>query len=152
MRIVHKAVIPATRVSSSRIRENSHARHKDTSNSHESGYMKYLKPARTKVNEDTTSGSVRTFARIVVNNGPTLTPNLRILRCGEAIWGVSCHQNQDCQGCSGFLEEPVTVIDINKMVFLLGKTPADCAKSPYPSKFPPSLIHATGIKLSKRDI
>jgi len=99
-----------------------------------------------------TLGSVGTFTRIVVNNGPTLTPIRVIHDRLKVLLGVSCHQNQDCQRCSGFLEAAVTVIDINKMVFLLGKTPADCAKSPYPSEFPPSLIHATGIKLSKRDI
>jgi hypothetical protein len=66
--------------------------------------------------------------------------------------GVSCPQNQDCQRSSGFQEEAAAVIDINKMAFLLGKTPAECAESPYPSEFPPSLIRATGIKLSKRDI
>ena len=65
---------------------------------------------------------------------------------------VSCPQNQDCQRSSGFQEEAAAVIDINKMAFLLGKTPAECAESPYPSEFPPSLIRATGIKLSKRDI
>ena len=96
--------------------------------------------------------SVGTFARIVVWNGPTLTPNHGIQHHHREVCLVSCLQNQDCLGCSGFLEEIVTAIDINKIAFLLGKTPADCAKSPYPSKFPPSLIHATGIKLSKRDI
>jgi hypothetical protein len=99
-----------------------------------------------------TPGSVGTIARIVVKNGSTLTPIRGIQQSLKAIWGVLCQQNQDCQGCSGFLEETVTVIDINKIVFLLGKTPADCAKSPYPSEFPPSLIPANGIKLSKRDI
>jgi len=74
------------------------------------------------------------------------------LGTAEGCQGVSCPQNQDCQRSSGFQEEAAAVIDINKMAFLLGKTPAECAESPYPSEFPPSLICATGIKLSKRDI
>ncbi|RLS80528.1 MAG: hypothetical protein DWI00_00520 [Planctomycetota bacterium] len=74
------------------------------------------------------------------------------MRASGTCQSVSCPQNQHCGCCSGFLEEAVAVIDINKMAFLLGKNPAECAESPHPSEFPPSLIRATGIKLSKRDI
>ena len=79
------------------------------------------------------------------------SPKAERMRASGTCQNRFCPQNQHCRCCSGFPDEAVAVIDINKMAFLLGKTPAKCAESRHPSEFPPSLIRATGIKLSKRD-
>ena len=46
----------------------------------------YLISPRAKVQKDTTPGSVGTFTRIVVKNGPTLTPIRVIQQRLKALW------------------------------------------------------------------